>query len=1453
MRINPLNRTLKGERILGIQPPLDPHLQLTWRRRLRLFTGRSLSDIGLTIEQDARAGHLAIRGQAMAPGVVGGLEVVLEWERVGETSTPYLRIGAGAGIAATGEDVIVPWPVRLAVGDLPVCAPPGVLLPGVAAGGGDLEPDGELGAIGGPGDVFGPVSGGPIDLPGPGDASGPGAGPGDAGTAGAGPGDASGPGAGAGETIEGDLSPEPVSGGEVAGGSRAVMLGRPTSAGPVLAGSGAGELAVGGPTVAPAAGGPGAMEVRRVGPTLSELWDNLGGRPLPDALMAGFLLAQPVTVETREEPRVDVCDDPSDYAFEDWQRIDGCRFVFYAWPTEWLSLPAPGAQWRNRLAYAVFGMEEDLGLAVPPWAELGVPLAMIGFDGSGSPVFADRFSVVRAGGQPPLMPRPLETGGTPVLWQARMQQFAEHLGDAGQEAEPIEEIAQEFRYLPPAGLLPKEALDIAARRSEFFTPGFNLTAAPVPTEQLDVALGPSAGTQPFDLFTPDVAEVLVPVPQVFYEPRLLQTEQVDAEFQQAIDSFTTRRGRWLFRRIDVREKAGAVGWTIRASAPVFPSPDPGQLEEEDLFDPIDPADPLLALPDAGYGTEDVDGVRTVAPLEQLRGDLQAKTPIKYQTIESLAALPAGLSFGDPSSKIIFSNQKLIFEGQMSVQERTSLLAASPDAAYQAAVNRLYTRSQDDELSKLDVLGVEGFIKLLEEKIQKSDDTVDIGFLHTQASMYRVRQVLLGSDAASRLATSPALATIAQGQTALATNEDIKGFFDKAKTATRANGLEPEAAAEGLGDVAPGSDVASTAESQDKGILGGATTVSEIGGMQFLGGGQTLGIVGGIGTTVAPTILQQIAAQPITAISIETAAGRQPLFKGIIEQAGIAAESPLPGTFFRTATIAQRLATPPANDGQIYALSSKVMVMSSAVNLPIDVDDLSIPGFLANGQEVLTNIGTIKADKAALFGAILNGDHDPVDPARDEAAYLSTSVRSLDHSIGILRVIEGRVQAYKRALEMCRTTLAELQGLANQARQRLGVIEDNLAEARHDVAVARALLAEEVARIEAINSRRTQVLAEHVTFLAYRRPRTARTLLDSPVRQIDPGLTEQPVPACLANQEDPPLELRSMIDLIRQSPIKWFAHVPAVLDKLRQPDDLKRTLAGAKLRAQAATAAPAARALVNAGNYAKPLTRVITAQSNVVTQYHLARTTFDLSRVANMSWVGIKAEATQVLTLGDLIDGDHGRSDVAQRAASELHDITGVSSCLYHQFGEVRPAIRLIWAERFSQFDDAVSLRNLSSLPRWGEVEFFERRETQMLVDWLYQRVDSKLPEAVGLIDTLVRVAVLLASHAPVNQIIAGKLQKPTVARPGDRINVSVLTAQLSKVTIGMQAHVYSGSNVVATAVVQDMLGGQVSAQVVATSAPSVNLSEGSIVHLSMPSFNSGMQGSGTGAQGSSGP
>jgi hypothetical protein len=311
----------------------------------------------------------------------------------------------------------------------------------------------------------------------------------------------------------------------------------------------------------------------------------------------------------------------------------------------------------------------------------------------------------------------------------------------------------------------------------------------------------------------------------------------------------------------------------------------------------------------------------------------------------------------------------------------------------------------------------------------------------------------------------------------------------------------------------------------------------------------------------------------------------------------------------------------------------------------------------------------------------------------------------------------------------------------------------------------------------------------------------------------------------------------MVNLFRDVPLKWLVHVAGLLDRLDRLDILKETIQFSQTHTFQKYVAQQPTKLVNLADstLAQSINTMFQAQQQIVVQQAQKRSQANLSLFAGLSWQRIRTQAEELVTLDDLSSGVHGRSDVAKRANQELDDIAQVASCLYSLFGEVVPAIRLDWAERLSQFDSPVNLRNLSSLPRWRDpqIEYLQRQAMQSLVDWFYQRVDVGQPEAVAMMNDLVRVCILLASQAPVNQIIAGHVQEAATVRPGDEVKIKV---PLGKIHIGMHVLIYNQdrTEVIAQGVVQDIAEDQVGARITKAKDAIVQLAKDAQVQFGNP-------------------
>ncbi|MGK7888697.1 MAG: hypothetical protein AB4042_05140, partial [Leptolyngbyaceae cyanobacterium] len=1079
--------------------------------------------------------------------------------------------------------------------------------------------------------------------------------------------------------------------------------------------------------------------------------------------------------------------------------------------------------------------------------------------------------------------------GYPALWQARMQQFAEQLVESGalESREALVTLLPDFQFLPPVGLLPKTALDIILGRPDaddnagdgesgddsedndttepptqitqyFFPDNYDVRVAPVPVEQLDEVMQMSASLAPYNRQVSDQVTILVPVPQVVYEPNLLQTEAVDGEFEQRIVEFEQRRDDWLERRTYVREIATLLVTAIKGEPPTYQDPNP----KAEVF--VVPDDPEEATYET---TADNDGKPTgVGRIEQLRDELQEQTPLRSESRITLEGqLPEDFEFpANLQGKIRYeagdgnSSSQLIFQGRMTESERGQIInvlrtSTSLDGQTRVAtVRALYRISQADDLSWLSELGLEKFIEFLDDKVQRANDKIDLGFVRAQTDIYRLRQIMLGNVEASRLATSPALAEIAKGETAVATRSDLENFLaatrdkpvirDDDGQPVRGPGtppifianaelavssaeiarvpsrdtqlLSPSVSVRLPGDLVSGSPPPLRVEFQPQPTLDQILEISpqpSRGFDQVDQGRQPLDF-GLDRVTEAIAITPSATLQPLSTVRDLTNVFQFPTQDKILEQAPIIGKD----YTFRTTTVSERLKTSPALESKAFAVANKYSVVNDALRLDINIDDLAIPGFHPEALEIpdfslepdenresvriSLPFKIIRENNIAI--QILEERHDPDPSDGDEATFFGVGTQALDDAIATLRILEGRVQGYRVAIDLCRKALRDLTQTVQQVDQRLKVIGDELAEARHDVAVGQVLLEEEQQRIAALNQKRQMIWETQVKFLAFYRPRTLDLLAPVATQGLIPGGIAAAVPACLQDDEEVLPELQDAVDLLRESPVKWFPAALEGLANLNRREVLLVALKTAAIRAKTLpTEATRIEQLGNQGQIGATIYRTVKVQQKVLQPYRLQTAELEVGRLRGRSWKELRDRAQDLLSLGDLIDGSHKRSKVSKQVSEELENIAQVAMCLYTRFGEVLPEIRVEWVERLSQFDQPVNLRRLASLPSWGEVDQRDRREMQVLVDWLYDRIDPQSIDAQGLISDLVRIALLLASYAPVDEMIVGQVAEEKSVKPGGLIN---LTINRDKVRIGMRIRTtFQGKTV--EGVVDDLL------------------------------------------------
>jgi hypothetical protein len=307
----------------------------------------------------------------------------------------------------------------------------------------------------------------------------------------------------------------------------------------------------------------------------------------------------------------------------------------------------------------------------------------------------------------------------------------------------------------------------------------------------------------------------------------------------------------------------------------------------------------------------------------------------------------------------------------------------------------------------------------------------------------------------------------------------------------------------------------------------------------------------------------------------------------------------------------------------------------------------------------------------------------------------------------------------------------------------------------------------------------------------------------------------------------------MVELLREAPIRWYQRSLELINALDSRDVLLGTIRNARARADRGATLTTFGQVQGSGRgrLVEALGRTFASQQRVVMNHRSALARLDLSTLGATGFQEIRALAEKYFSLGDLIDAAHGFGDLDRRAVGLVADIQRIATCLYARFSEVPPRIRLEWAERLGEHDEAVNLRNLHSLPRWGELEYLDRREMQSLADWLYEQVKPLETEGVAMMSDLIRICLLLASHAPVNQILAGYVPRQTSARVGEVVELAV---DMSLVRVGMPVTVFDHLNRPVQAVVEDLAGGVAVSRILSAPSTTVTILEGARAQLGGP-------------------
>jgi hypothetical protein len=1124
------------------------------------------------------------------------------------------------------------------------------------------------------------------------------------------------------------------------------------------------------------------------------------------------------------------CDqDPELFAFEDWQTADGARLVLVAWPslTAALQLPAtsPAATFRNRCAYTVFNAELSLGPDDTfPWQLAGVPLALVGFDDGWKPLFLDRSSVVRSGGlrrRRYVLPA-MDVSGTspklvqPALAEARIAQLAEQIS----ESKISPNLAAGFVTLPPVGILPAVALDLVNRKNLWFPANWIIRAAPIHSEELETALRTGMTDGPLDVTQPEPIEVLVPLSDDLYDPNIFVTETVAPEFQQEFAKATQQRTIALQHRKDIQLKSNVLLNALGQTA-IDPDADLSAAEKAArdgvlLFQPS---------PNESFGTATKNNVLVSTDNQHLH-DVAAAAPYTVP-------LP--------------NNQKL------------ALIS-------------------DDDFKDLTANGLQHFIDRINAKISRADDLLDLAFLTSQTDIYRFRQNVLGATDATRLATSTILANLATGETAAATAANLRTYLNSVttqpSTPSAPSGAAPTPAPPTPTPTPPTGVTATTPSVSRTGLLAERSTfITTISPTPVLrvstpappaltvrtGAAERATITSGV-TAFRPTFQDTGGLGAKADISVGVVRDLTPFQRAAVPDltptptapttTDIQAQSPIVGAQLnlRTLTIAERLKQSPAQEGMFYSVANRIAFLQLLLTLEIPMDDLQFlvdappppppaagtpPAATSSIPPIATETHTIaELRDAAASPAIWAKIQAPrIASDADEAHVFSVGVRVLEQHSQLLRVLESRIQLYRDFVTLCASSISAIRADLDQARALLARLENDLTEARQNLNLIAALLADETKRVDDVNNRRTSVLRQYVPLIAYTRARTMRVEADAPSRQLVPGNVVSPVPACLQQSVAIPPELREMVSLLREAPLAWLPSVNVLLPKLERPNLLHELAMSAQVRASVQVQLPlrASSAATQSGVYAPVISGIYSSHQQVFRGFQEQRASSSLSQFGAQSWNSQVEILSNFAAIADLLAAEGVHAEIASATSRLIQQISSVATCLYVRVGLTLPVDRLEWAEYLRGPGATVPLRNLYVLPKWNTQDYVDRQQMQLLVDWLFQQIDQLNPAATAFMSDVVRVCILLASHAPTNEIIVGEVVqrfKPAIGY------IIPLTLPSGRIAHGMNVQIFRAGELAAAAIVSDLDSSNVRATVTAVYKANDFIEAKDMVHFS---------------------
>lgn len=1458
----PIRRSFADEHVIGTDPPMRPDLPDIWRRKIRAFAGRALSDTAMSAEQSLRSGMQRLYGLALAPGIVEGLDVNAGTGAMGtDPAVARVQISPGLGIARSGEDVTVGCAVHLPLGDLPVI----------------LRSD-HADALAGDEVIVSDASSG------------------------------SGPARASGTSMAERLRPQQT---RILGDSLATVAANPESAALPHA-----AVLVAQPIYAEMLGRPldscppypaddAYVDLQRIDGTRLALylWPSemvaFGGGPDYALPPAGPAQRNRLAYAVFDNERLFAEDDM--HPWEGW----GLPLALIGFDEEWklafvdrhsvariggtpkgrspiVTDAGDGRLWQAQIDQftAHLGDLPSFEAAALRQAFIRLPPVGVLPPGLFDPAFR-RQHFFAAGFQVTALPVAQSNLSLVVAESASLAPI-----DGG-APEPIDLLVPVPDSVYEPGLLQVEQED----------PRFGRAIKSLRDDRQRWLVRRQMARRRYDRLMETVSGAVMgwpgtdlpieensPAPGVQTPVEVTRSRRIAANTAKrshvmigANATLAVSASDKLWCWVCIRDRARLTGLSVRlgtgttAASPDFikgvfwGAPDAMAIAAETRLEDrkvgeVPPSDAWVRLEipasqvwDSAGGT--LDGfVINAVEFTQRGGDVEWASfgkedaaGLVYTYIADDAPAGATLSAEGDAGTIGWPWSTVAGRETLVVPDFGTVLAS--DVRRAGALDGFRADwTQDflkEDLASVDENGIDSFLAAVDARLRATNDAVDLGFVRARSDIYRVRQIMLGTDAASRLVTSPALSDLAvRDEGARATGKGISEFLQKIKLGAPALGSTDRTqpppppppplfglmgstidarASTMVNNMAIATTVA-TQPSPASASLAVADTLAASSGLTVAFGTASPSPSGTIlssGSVFADTGLKAIS-QPVSKqaiFGIDTI--KATYDTGRYAATDVKLQIPIAGLVERTISVAERLKPQPAWQALQFALASKGAVVTTLANLAngtggrpkgIALGDIPMAGFRKKADHnVVPTLAELLADRNRANGDKVFEDSDEPPADKHESEYFNAAVEAIDNSIAIMRLVEGRIALFEQLAASLRDLKAAITASANEAAAYLRSVDVEVAEARHDLGTAERLREEEGARVTAVNARRTAILGTYVQAIVWRRARSADVRDELPLIEVVSGLAPNPVAVCRRDHDEAPPEIHDYIQLLREVPVSWFPAIGAMVRRIEQLESAQNAVRTMLERALVPRTLAAPSAVVAQTKFLKGVQGAMVAGRRIVETRRSAVATLDVARIPLLSLKEAHAQLGAMATIGDLIAGTHRQPALTRAATDEIEAITQIASCLNESFGEVAPIIRLGWAESLSEFDRPAPLANLAGLPGWAEVPNELRRTLQSFVDWLFSRIDRSEQAAQDAINELVRICLLMAAHSPVDKIIPAHLVAPAPAKLGSKL---FLALDIARVRKGMTTLVRDDHDrIISRAVIDEIVDGRAQATV----------------------------------------